>query len=145
MTTKKTEKALSEAFGLPEPKQVEILEPVKQLPVESTSTEMADAEQDYALSRKTFKSLIDKGSDAIDDLFHLAKSSEHPRAFEVLATLIKTVADTTKDLYDLQKKSKDLKVESNQTPQTPGSVNVEQAIFVGSTAELLKRIKEERE
>ena len=144
MTTKKTEKALTEAFGLPEPKQVvEILEPVKTKAVEPV-TDGNDADQDYALSRKTFKSLIDKGSDAIDDLFMLAKSSEHPRAFEVLATLIKTVADTTKDLYDLQKKSKDLKVESNQTPQTPGSVNVEQAIFVGSTAELLKKIKEEK-
>lgn len=143
MTTKRTEKALTEAFGLPEPKHVEILEPVKSKAMEPM-TDGNDADQDYALSRRTFKSLIDKGSDAIDDLFMLAKSSEHPRAFEVLATLIKTVADTTKDLYDLQKKSKDLKVESNQTPQAPGSVNVEQAIFVGSTAELLKKIKEEK-
>lgn len=135
----KTEKALIEVFDL-EPKQ-EVIVPEKK---ESTEVVVADAEADYKLSRKTFRDLIGKGNVAIDHLFDLAKASEHPRAYEVLATLIKTVADTSKDLYDLQKKTKDLNKADN-TNEKSGSVTVEKAVFVGSTAELLKKVKEAKE
>lgn len=140
----KTEKALAETLGIaptqeiivPEKKMVEVIEPV--------SNDTADAEADYKLSRKTFRDLIGKGNDAIDHLFDLAKSSEHPRAYEVLGNLIKTVSDTTKDLYDLQKKTKELN-KSDNTPEKPGIVTVEKAVFVGSTAELLRKVKEEKQ
>ena len=67
-----------------------------------------DQEEDYRLARKTFRQLINKGNDAIEGISDLAKESESPRAYEVMATLMKTVADTTKDLFELQKKNKDL-------------------------------------
>ena len=137
-------KKLSEALGIEHiepPKQVEILPPApiaeQSLPAES----MPDQAEDYRLARKTFRSLIDKGNNAIEDLTDLAKQSESPRAYEVLATLMKTVGDTTKDLYDLQKKTKDLMKEDKARPQDEQRINVEKAVFVGSTAELLKKVK----
>jgi hypothetical protein len=140
--SEKTNKALAETLGI-ETKQ-EIIVPEKKVVEVMPAEETGDAEADYKLSRKTFRELIGKGNDAIDHLFDLAKSSDHPRAYEVLGTLIKTVSDTTKDLYDLQKKSKDLKT-VNDKPQDQGIVNVERAVFVGSTADLLKKVKEAKE
>jgi hypothetical protein len=140
--SEKTNKALAETLGI-EIKQ-EIIVPEKKPAAVEVIEENGDAEADYKLSRKTFRELIGKGNDAIEHLFDLAKSSEHPRAYEVLGNLIKTVSDTTKDLYDLQKKSKDLKAASDR-PQDQGIVNVERAVFVGSTADLLKKVKENKE
>ena len=77
----------------------------------------------------------------MESLTDLAKESESPRAYEVLATMMKTIADTTKDLYDLQKKTKDLKGEKKA--EGP-SVTVEKAVFVGTPSDLLKKIKEEK-
>lgn len=137
----KTNDSLSEALGIePTTKQVEILPPVvseQPLPVES----MPDQAEDYKLARRTFRDLINKGNSAIENLTDLAKESESPRAYEVLATLMKTVGDTTKDLYDLQKKTKDLMKEDKARPQDEQRINVEKAVFVGSTAELLKKVK----
>lgn len=132
---------ISDALGVESHKQVEIIQPVKvsAKPEEPELSEDADA--DYKLSRKTFRSLIDKGNLAMENLTDLAKESESPRAYEVLATMMKTIADTTKDLYDLQKKTKDLKKEDKTRPQDESRINVEKAVFVGSTAELLKKIK----
>jgi hypothetical protein len=100
-----------------------------------------DQEEDYRLARKTFRQLINKGNDAIEGISDLAKESESPRAYEVMATLMKTVAETTKDLYALQKMTKDLKAEDKARPQEEQRINVEKAVFVGSTAELLKQVK----
>lgn len=131
---------LSEALGIePVTKHVEILPPdvVENLP----ANPMPDQAEDYKLARKTFRSLIDKGNSAIEDLTDLARQSESPRAYEVLSTLMKTVADTTKDLYDLQKKTKDLLKDDKTRPQDEQRINVEKAVFVGSTAEMLRKIK----
>jgi len=103
-----------------------------------------DAQIDYDLSRTTFRTLIDKGNFAMENLTELAKESESPRAYEVLATMMKTIADTTKDLYDLQKKTKDLKTKDEARPQDVQRINVEKAVFVGSPAELLAKIKAEK-
>jgi len=132
-------KNLADALGIEhvEPVKQEILPPV----VVEDKIEMPDQAEDYTLARKTFRSLIDKGNNAIEDLTDLAKQSESPRAYEVLATLMKTVGDTTKDLYDLQKKTKDLMKEDKARPQDEQRINVEKAVFVGSTAELLKKVK----
>jgi uncharacterized protein (DUF58 family) len=142
----KTHEALSDALGI----EHEILPPVKlqqseQALVETVETENVDQQEDYRLARKTFRSLIDKGNHAIEGITDLAKESESPRAYEVLATLMKTVADTTKDLYDLQKKTKDLQKEDKARPQDEQRINVEKAVFVGSTAELLKKVKNNEE
>lgn len=136
-------KKFSEALGIEhiEPsKQIEILSPISI--VEATTTnDLPDQAEDYILARTTFRNLISKGNGAIEDLTDLAKMSESPRAYEVLATLMKTVGDTTKDLYDLQKKTKDLMKDDKARPQDEQRINVEKAVFVGSTAELLKRVR----
>lgn len=131
---------LDEALGIETPKSVEIIEPVKQ-EIINTPHEAGDADADYNLSRRTFRDLINKGNQAMESLTDLAKESESPRAYEVLATMMKTIADTTKDLYDLQKKTKELRGEKkNDAP----NVTVEKAVFVGTTAELLKQMKQEK-
>jgi hypothetical protein len=138
----KTNDSLAEALGIePTPKQVEILPPVPVTEQSLPADALPDQAEDYRLARKTFRSLIDKGNNAIEDLTDLARQSESPRAYEVLSTLMKTVAETTKDLYDLQKKTKDLMKEDKSRPQDEQRINVEKAVFVGSTAELLKKVK----
>lgn len=136
----KTHDALSQALGIEHVPET----PPPTAVIETTVVEdvgAVDQQADYALARKTFRALIDKGNNAIEDLTDLAKQSESPRAYEVLSTLMKTVADTTKDLYDLQKKTKDLNKEDKSRPQDEQRINVEKAVFVGSTAELLKQVK----
>lgn len=136
-------KKFSEALGIEhvEPsKEVEILPPAP-IAEQSLPTDLPDQAEDYRLARNTFRSLINKGNGAIEDLSDLARQSESPRAYEVLATLMKTVNDTTKDLYDLQKKTKDLMKDDKARPQDEQRINVEKAVFVGSTAELLKKVK----
>ncbi len=134
----KTDKALSEALGIEN--AVEIIPP-KQVEVINTPHEDDDIKADYNLSRRTFRSLIDKGNAAMENLTDLAKDSESPRAYEVLATMMRTIADTTKDLYDLQKKTKDLQ---GQDKKDQPNVTVERAVFVGSPSDLLKKIKEQK-
>jgi hypothetical protein len=136
----KNNDALSEALGIEN--AVEIIPPKVPEPIINTPHEDDDIKADYNLSRRTFRDLINKGNSAMESLTDLAKESESPRAYEVLATMMRTVADTTKDLYDLQKKTKDLK---GQDKNDQPSVNVEKAVFVGSTADLLKKIKENKE
>lgn len=133
---------LDEALGIETPKSVEIIEPAKQEVIVNTPHENNDAEADYNLSRRTFRDLINKGNQVMESLTDLAKESESPRAYEVLATMMKTIADTTKDLYDLQKKTKDLKGEKKA--EGP-SVTVEKAVFVGTPSDLLKKIKEQKD
>lgn len=132
----KTNEALSNALGIEN--AVDIIPP-KQVEVINTPHEDDDIKADYNLSRRTFRDLINKGNQAMESLTDLAKESESPRAYEVLATMMRTVADTTKDLYDLQKKTKELKGEKKD--DTP-NVTVEKAVFVGTTAELLQKMKE---
>lgn len=137
-------KSLSDALGIehnmevlpPEKKQNKEVSPV----VEDT----IDRQEDYTLARNTFRGLIDKGNDAIEGITDLAKQSESPRAYEVLATLMKTVAETTKDLYDLQKKTKDLLTNNNEKKLDETNITVDKAVFVGTTAELLKQIKSQQ-
>ena len=135
----KTNESLSKALGIEN--EVEIIPPKALEPIINTPHEDDDIKADYNLSRRTFRDLINKGNQAMESLTDLAKESESPRAYEDLATMMRTVADTTKDLYDLQKKTKDLR---GQDKNDQPSVNVEKAVFVGSTADLLKQIKENK-
>lgn len=136
----KIHETLSNALGIEhEVLPAVVVQPVQEVIVPTES--QVDQEEDYRLARKTFRQLINKGNDAIEGISDLAKESESPRAYEVMATLMKTVADTTKDLYALQKMTKDLKAEDKARPQEEQRINVEKAVFVGSTAELLKQVK----
>jgi hypothetical protein len=96
-----------------------------------------DLDNDYEESRQTIKELVKKGNDAIDHLLAIATDTEHPRAFEVVATLIKNTAEANEKLMTMQKAVRDMK----NLKQKDGGVNVDKAIFVGSTAELNKLLK----
>ena len=102
----------------------------------STSETSNDPQKDYEYSRGQLYSLISKGQEAVDGILEIAQESGHPRAFEVAGQLIKSVADTTDKLIDLQKKMRDL-----DAPQK-GPTTVNNSLFVGSTAELSKLIKQ---
>lgn len=98
-----------------------------------------DLMKDYEDSRQRLKEVVNKGAGAIDDILAIARESEHPRAFEVAATMIKTVADANEKLILMQKQMKEITGQKNN-----GQLNVgKAAIFVGSTAELSKMIKNE--
>ena len=96
-----------------------------------------DIKKDYEYTRGNLYSLIEKGQEAINGILELAQESEMPRAYEVAGQLIKNVADATDKLMELQKKLKE--VEEEKTSKGPTTVN--NALFVGSTAELAKLIK----
>ena len=102
----------------------------------STSDTSNDPQKDYEYSRGQLYTLISKGQEAVDGILEIAQESGHPRAFEVAGQLIKSVADTTDKLIDLQKKMRDL-----DAPQK-GPTTVNNSLFVGSTAELSKLIKQ---
>ncbi len=92
-----------------------------------------DITRDYEYTRGNLYSIIEKGQEAIDGILELAQDSEMPRAYEVAGQLIKSVSDATDKLMDLQKKLKDVEEESTRKPTT-----VNNALFVGSTADLAK-------
>ena len=93
-----------------------------------------DITRDYEYTRGNLYSIIEKGQEAIDGILELAQESEMPRAYEVAGQLIKSVSDATDKLMDLQKKLKD--VNEEQVQKGPSTVN--NALFVGSTADLAK-------
>ena len=95
-----------------------------------------DSTRDYEYTRGNLYSLIENGQEALDSIMEVAQEGQQPRAFEVVSQLIKNVADTTDKLVDLQQKMKNLEAED---PKGPSTVN--NALFVGSTAELQKLLK----
>jgi len=109
----------------------EIIKDIKEIEIPN------DPQKDYDYTRKNLYNLIEKGQEAINGILELAQESEHPRAFEVAGQLIKSVGDVTDKLLDLQKKMKDL-----DAPSKKGSTTVNNALFVGSTAELSKLLKQ---
>ena len=96
------------------------------------------AEPDAEYSRANYYNLIEKGNEALDGILEVAKESQHPRAYEVAANMIKNLSDVTEKLMILQKQQKELRGPEQQTPQ---NVNIDKAVFVGSTADLLKKLK----
>lgn len=97
-----------------------------------------DVKKDYEYTRGNLYSIIEKGQEALNGVLELAQESEMPRAYEVAGQLIKSVADTTDKLIDLQKKLKDVEEDTKKT--TNNVTN--NAVFVGSTSELQKMLKQ---
>jgi hypothetical protein len=97
-----------------------------------------DIKKDYEYTRGNLYSIIEKGQEAINGIIELAQETEAPRAYEVAGQLIKSVSDATEKLMDLQKKLKDI----DNIGNTKGPTNVTNALFVGSTAELSKLLKQ---
>ena len=102
------------------------------------SKQSQDIQKDYEYTRANLYSLIEKGQEAINGIMELAGEGASPRAYEVAGQLIKSVADTTDKLIDLQKKVKE--VEENTVKTTNNVTN--NAVFVGSTSELQKMLKQ---
>lgn len=102
--------------------------------------EKIDIKKDYEYTRANLYSLIEKGQEAINGILELAGEGASPRAYEVAGQLIKNVGDVTDKLMDLQKKLKEVEEENIQ--KTPNSVT-NNAVFIGSTSELLKTLKKD--
>jgi hypothetical protein len=136
--TKKDEK-LNEVFDV-EPNSVEI-ERSNQKKIEQIRNSSEDIRKDYEYTRGNLYSIIEKGQEAINGILELAQESEMPRAYEVAGQLIKNVSDATDKLMDLQKKLKDV----NEEKEAKGPTTVNNALFVGSTADLQKMLKQAQE
>ena len=96
-----------------------------------------DINTDYTYARENYYNLMEKGHEALDELLEIAKSTEHARHFEVASQLIKNLGDTNEKLMNLQKTKKEVLRDKNA--QGPTSVN--NNLYVGSTADLLKMLK----
>lgn len=108
------------------------------LPVKEVVVDKEDLDKDYTTVRENLKDIVKRGSEAIDGIMLVASETQSPRAYEVVATLIKSVADANKELLSLHKQIKEIKkteVNNNTTNVTNNS------LFVGSTSELQKLLK----
>lgn len=118
----------------PEVKKVTLPVPV--------GTNEPDLKQDlndaYSTSKENLIDFIEKGKDAMEELLMIAKAGQHPRAFEVFATLFKNMTDANDKLLDMQKKMREM---DGKKTAGSGDTKIDKAIFVGSTAELNKLIK----
>ena len=135
---KKINEKLSEIFDV-EP--IDLTEKPTSNPVTVVETGNA-IESDTDFARENIKELIKKGSNAVDEILHVAKHSEHPRAYEVAGALIKSMAELNKDLLELQKRKRDLQLPGKESAGSK-DVNIDKAVFVGTPAELMKLIKKE--
>ena len=112
------------------------IEPIELLPKTEIVEVKDEVNDDAEFARQNLRDLIEKGSDAANHIIAVAKQSDHPRAFEVVAGMLKNLSDMNKDLLEIQKRKQDL-----QPKVTQNNINVDKAVFVGSTAELLKQLK----
>jgi hypothetical protein len=100
-----------------------------------------DSQYDYEFSRTTHRDLIESGQVALTELLKVAKESQHPRAYEVVATLLNSLSTMTDKLMALQKAKREIEKLDGQGGGDVNVGNVEQAVFVGSTSDLLKQIR----
>lgn len=101
-----------------------------------------DMDDDFEQARGALKRMIAKGETALDDMMSVARQSDHPRAYEVTGQLIKTVAETAKDLLALQKAKKELQSPEEVKQQQIGTQN--NIVFSGSTADLIDMLREKK-
>ena len=134
----KLEDSVNEILGIQDTKnEIKVSDFEQPAPVPRKIDEnKSDIDNDYDNSREQYYNLIDKGNEAIEGILEIAKEGQHPRAYEVAGQLIGQVANTVDKLQDLQKKLKDLK------QVTKGAdTKIQNALFVGSTAELQKMLQ----
>ena len=138
MKMTKSNDKLNEVFNVSgEIVSVEVEEESEIEKVKITPSSIEDIKKDYEYTRGNIYSIIEKGQEAINNVLELAQETESARAYEVVGQLIKNVSDAADKLIDLQKKMKEL----DETKSTKGPTNVTNALFVGSTAELSKLLK----
>jgi hypothetical protein len=128
------EKSMEQVFDIDiTAEETEVVEQKKEDPKKKE-----DPEKDYEYTRGQLYDLIEKGQEAVQGALEVAQESGHPRAFEVAVNAMKQVSDMTDKLIDLQKKMKDL----DAPVKGKGPTTVNNTMFVGSTADLQKMIKE---
>jgi dTDP-D-glucose 4,6-dehydratase len=132
MSKKSVEEKLEDALNI----NTEIVEAQEVLPP-SVIDNNNDKDEDFTKARENIAKLIEKGESAVDGILQLAKESEHPRAYEVASTLIKTMVEANKELLDVHKQKKDLEKEEYQGPTKAVQNNT---VFVGSTKELQQQL-----
>ena len=130
---KKLNENLSDLFDV-EP--IQIVEQKSTVPVVIDHDDPVVSDAQFA--RENIRELISKGNSAIDQLLLVARDTEHPRAYEVAAGLIKNLGDLNKDLLEIQKRKRDLA--PKETAPSNG-LSIDKAVFVGSTAELIKLVR----
>jgi hypothetical protein len=130
---KKLNENLSDLFDV-EP--IQIVEQKSTVPVVIDHDDPIVSDAQFA--RENIRELISKGNSAIDQLLLVARDTEHPRAYEVAAGLIKNLGDLNKDLLEIQKRKRDLA--PKESAQSSG-LSIDKAVFVGSTAELIKLVR----
>ncbi len=121
--------------------EVELVE--DPLPIESSDDSddrKEDTQTDYVQSRENFYELVEKGKKALDGAMDIARETDQPRAYEVVAQLLKNVTDTNKEIIELQKRMEDLKTNERKL----GNTNINNALFVGSTADLQKMLRDNK-
>jgi hypothetical protein len=102
-----------------------------------------DVQDDYELARATMRELVRTSQEALEGILNLAKTSEHPRAYEVLGQMIKTTSDTAKELLEIQKQRQEVTGEGDAP--SSGDTHIGNAIFVGSTNDLQTLLKQKKE
>ena len=128
---------IGNAFGLESLKDSkEIVKEIRKETRVAKKVKVED-ESDYEFAHGNLKELIYKGSEALDDLLELAKTMENPNVYVVLSQLLKTIGDQNISLIDIQEKVKEKRKESN-----PSGTNIEQAVFIGTTSDLQRALKE---
>lgn len=126
---------LTDIFNLPQ-----TIKPEPQQPA-TVYESKSDSESDYELARNTLRNVVTKGAAALDDIIMLARSSEHPRSYEVAGQVMKTLADVSKDLLALQKQKQEIDKPTAEQKQTIEQQN--NIVFAGSTEDLLKMINKQ--
>ena len=112
------------------------------LPAVVTTTSEEEKDTDFRYARENMYHIIERGRDAMDELLEIAKAEESPRAFEVFGQLLKNMTDTQEKLMELHRKKQIIENDGERQEVTKAQ-NVTNALFVGSTAELLKLVKKE--
>jgi hypothetical protein len=138
----KFDKTMEGIFNVLPSEFEEETESVQFLPTEQSTHDLStlldhDLKTDYERTRDSIDTLIAKGTEAIDDMLAIARQSEKARDFEVAGNMIKTVVDASKELLEIQKKMRDITGKKETVTQ-----NIKNAVFVGSTTELLKAMKD---
>jgi len=137
---KKLDEKFSDIFDV---MPLEVPEEPPKMEITPAEVEIDSLDNDFSKARQNIHELLTKGSSAIDNLLKVAEESEHPRAYEVASNFIKTLADLNKDLLEIQKKKQEL---TGTSPSSGGNqTNIDKAVFIGSTADLIKMIKNKEE
>ena len=130
--------SLNDTFNTDDSIEVDAIVKAEDTDIQKGQTRENDVNKDYDYTRGNLYSLIEKGQEAINGIMEVAGETASPRAYEVAGQLIKSVADTTDKLADLHKKVKDIEADNPKTQSTVTN----NALFVGSTAELQKMLKD---